>query len=78
MVWKPNSKIARHRISEMQITPAYQRFLRPWKCCDIARYQLRITRDKKDMESNTTFFLKSSIVGIVPVVIGFILMHLSY
>ena len=33
-------------------------------------------RDKKDMQSNITFFFKSFIVGIIPVVIGLILMYL--
>ena len=35
-------------------------------------------RDKKDMRSDITFFLNSFIVGIIPVVIGLILMHLKY
>lgn len=35
-------------------------------------------RDKKDIQSNTTFFLNVFIVGILPVVIGLLLMHLSY
>ena len=39
----------------------------------VSEQHLRI---KKDMESNITFFLKSFIVGIIPVVIGLIFMHL--
>ena len=35
-------------------------------------------RDKKDLQSGTSFFLKSFIVGIIPVVVGLILMHLSF
>ena len=33
-------------------------------------------RDKKDVQPNTAFFLNTSIVGIIPVVIGLLLMHL--
>jgi hypothetical protein len=33
-------------------------------------------REKKDMQINITFFLNSITVGIIPVVIGLILMHL--
>jgi uncharacterized membrane protein HdeD (DUF308 family) len=33
-------------------------------------------RDKKDMQSDNTFFLNSFIAGIIPVVIGLTLMHL--
>ena len=33
-------------------------------------------RDKKDMQSNIAFFRNTFIVGIIPVVIGLILMHL--
>jgi hypothetical protein len=33
-------------------------------------------RDKKEMQSNTTFFLNSFKFGIIPVVIGLLLMHL--
>ncbi len=32
--------------------------------------------DKKDMQSNTKFFLNTFIAGILPVVIGLLLMHL--
>lgn len=34
-------------------------------------------REKKAMQSDSTFFLNSFIVGIVPVGVGLILMHLS-
>ena len=34
--------------------------------------------DKKDLQSDTSFFLKSFIVGIIPVAIGLILMQLSF
>lgn len=34
-------------------------------------------RDKKNMQSDNTFFLHSIIAGIMPVVIGLILRHLS-
>ncbi len=35
-------------------------------------------RDKKDFQSRHTFLLNSLLVGAIPVVIGLLLMHLSY
>ena len=48
----------------------------PYSCRPNISVSEQHLRDKKDMQSNTTFFLNTIMVGIIPVVIGLLLMHL--